>query len=778
MSRFGAERLTRAEFRDVHDLAFSPDGSQIIASGFRPSGNEREPRVSVFDAASGQRVKQWENAAGRVAFRPGSNKVAVTQGTQALLMDTGKDEEKKILTGGLDTEFGSRFAIDPSGDFLIGKTKSGLVEWDLQLGRPVAAVEGFMPYALHDPDRIGNADGTLAVCSTNTGTLQFNPQSRKEIDRLPIHFDRSKFNTYTVGMSRDGKSIVTVSQPTKSREDKESRLAVWPVRGQEPRKVVELPFKTDRCRISADGRLAVVTEENEDRLSLYDLTNGARLWVRECRSNWPKLCFSADGTELLVEFPDEIRLLDSVGECVNRIPFESSSCQSLAYASDLGHALVCPFGDRTIELWDIRNEELKSKITTEHVVTQVAFGRDRKVMFCGLEDGSVRVFAIDTGAELARLLMFEHDDWLVVTPDGLHDGSTSALERVLFETTAGTLVRHDQYEKELRYPNLLPSILAGERPVAESYSPDSYVRDSDFKEPLLASVGAQAASVVVGGDGPSEKSPDSVTSSEPPSVYTGSRYALLIGVSEYQHARMNDTQLEYPEADADAVGELLKESGYEVVKLLGASATRTAVDESLQRLKAQGTRDGVTLVGLFGHGVQYGDAAYFAPFDTTVREVRDSSDAVVRRRDGSPMMEPDPKSMIAMRSVLDALTICGSGNKVIVADCCREDPSTARGRAFGSKLSSVDLPPGTAALFSCSANEQAFEHSDWEHGAFTRAFLAECRRLSESGPVRANALAGPVHDHVNRLVRAKTKGRAKQTVNPIVNGVVDLQLVP
>ena len=39
------------------------------------------------------------------------------------------------------------------------------------------------------------------------------------------------------------------------------------------------------------------------------------------------------------------------------------------------------------------------------------------------------------------------------------------------------------------------------------------------------------------------------------------KYALLIGVTTYENAHMNRTQLKYPEADAKAVAELLEKSG-------------------------------------------------------------------------------------------------------------------------------------------------------------------------------------------------------------------------
>ena len=253
------------------------------------------------------------------------------------------------------------------------------------------------------------------------------------------------------------------------------------------------------------------------------------------------------------------------------------------------------------------------------------------------------------------------------------------------------------------------------------------------------------------------------------------KYALLVGVTTYEHAQMNRTPLKYPEADANAVSELLKSSGYEVKVLTGKQATLAAVEAELLKLEKHGTADGVVFIGLFGHGVQYGSEAFFGPFDTKIRKVTDAVGKTVY--DGNkPKLEPDPASMVSMKRLLEALTACGASNRVLIADCCREDPSAARGRAFGSSVKISDLEPGTAAIFSCSNTEQAFEHDDWGHGAFTKSFLDYCGMLQPGADASANTMTVPLYRSVQLMVKAKTNGRSTQTVNPIVNGVVDLQI--
>lgn len=122
------------------------------------------------------------------------------------------------------------------------------------------------------------------------------------------------------------------------------------------------------------------------------------------------------------------------------------------------------------------------------------------------------------------------------------------------------------------------------------------------------------------------------------------KYALLIGVTTYEHAHMNRTPLKYPEADAMAVSELLQSSGYKVNLLLGKQATRQAIEEELGRLERQGTQEGVVFLGLFGHGVQYGDDAYFCPYDVNLRKVTDFQGNPVSEN-GKPKLEPDPQFM-------------------------------------------------------------------------------------------------------------------------------------
>ncbi len=255
------------------------------------------------------------------------------------------------------------------------------------------------------------------------------------------------------------------------------------------------------------------------------------------------------------------------------------------------------------------------------------------------------------------------------------------------------------------------------------------------------------------------------------------RHALLIGVTKYQHARMNEPQLEYPEADAEAVGALLRKGGYEVEMLLGEQANQANIQTRLKSLDRVSNSDGVVLIGLFGHGIEVSSSrdAYFCPHDTRMQEVTAGGKALFDNN-GQPLTEPNPESLISMAEILRSLRLSPAGSKVLIADCCRSEPNRARGRAFGTKLTLTDLPENTAALFACSANEQAFESKDWQHGAFTKCLLDEIESLSKSGDLNLGSLSFRVKARVSSLVSSNFNIDTKQTPYLLIQGSPELQL--
>lgn len=271
---------------------------------------------------------------------------------------------------------------------------------------------------------------------------------------------------------------------------------------------------------------------------------------------------------------------------------------------------------------------------------------------------------------------------------------------------------------------------------------------------------------------PAALSADEIADIEP------KRYAFLVAVTSYQHAEMNKPRLEFPEADAQAVGKFLEDYGYDVEYLLGRQATKSAIEMKLDELADKGNEEGTVVLGFWGHGVEFEGTSesMFCPFDTKIRTVVDSKGKKLFDKEGKPMVEPDSNSLVGMSTVLQGLRVSGAGNRLLLADCCRQSPNRARGRAFGSKTKLTDLPDNTAALFACSELEQAFEDKEWGHGAFTKCLLDLLPALATGDGDDVNSITGKLKRNVARLVRERSNGRDTQTVNPIFQGAPELKL--
>lgn len=231
----------------------------------------------------------------------------------------------------------------------------------------------------------------------------------------------------------------------------------------------------------------------------------------------------------------------------------------------------------------------------------------------------------------------------------------------------------------------------------------------------------------------------------------GRRYAVLVGVNDYDHAKFPD--LRFAEADAAKTARLLSDHGFEVALLTGAAGkTDAAARPTLANLRARldqtlrrSTKRDLVLIGLAGHGLQFDNEAFFCPAD------------------GRPFAE-EKATLLSLKTLYEQLDRSGAGVKLLLVDACRDDPQQGRGR--GVDGDSAPRPPaGVAALFSCSAGERAFESDRLGHGVFFHRVLRGLEGAAKNarGEVTWDALQAYVRDEVTDEVGRLIGGGAKQT---------------
>jgi formylglycine-generating enzyme required for sulfatase activity len=249
------------------------------------------------------------------------------------------------------------------------------------------------------------------------------------------------------------------------------------------------------------------------------------------------------------------------------------------------------------------------------------------------------------------------------------------------------------------------------------------------------------------------------------------RYALLVGVGEYDHARLRD--LRYAENDVEELGKLLKQGGYDEVVLLtskrgriveAAQPTAANIRKQMKRLLAQVRKADVVLVALAGHGLQVRvtergkerEECYFCPSDARPSDSRDYSELA--------------RTLLPLAEVFRALDTSGAGARLLLVDACRNEPGTSR------NLDVDHLPRparGTAALFACKSGEMAYETPKLGkgHGVFFHYVLEGLRgqAANEDNEVTWHKLTYHVQHHVMRQVPKLIGGGARQTPHLLAN---------
>lgn len=217
------------------------------------------------------------------------------------------------------------------------------------------------------------------------------------------------------------------------------------------------------------------------------------------------------------------------------------------------------------------------------------------------------------------------------------------------------------------------------------------------------------------------------------------KLAVVIGINAYR-SNSGLPRLKHAAADAAALSSTLRDVGFTVYEMTHNVARQDGQETlapQLAYIRDQirgvletpnlGPRDSV-LITLHGHGVQYDQVAengsknpqfYFCPADATVSGLKTANDITDRNR------------LLPLGELYADLEQCRAATKWLIVDACRNDPTSPN--AFRASLASSTLPKlppptgGTAAFFSCKANQKAVEDGELKQGVFSHFLVKGLR---------------------------------------------------
>jgi caspase domain-containing protein len=187
------------------------------------------------------------------------------------------------------------------------------------------------------------------------------------------------------------------------------------------------------------------------------------------------------------------------------------------------------------------------------------------------------------------------------------------------------------------------------------------------------------------------------------------RVALVIGESAYRVV----TPLPNPANDAQAMSQLLRDSGFEVTTApdLSQKEMNEKVGDFAAKIAAKGP-DTVALVFYAGHGMQIDGENYLVPVDV------------------DPKRETDiPLQAVRLNDVLNTLNSVPSKMRILLLDACRNNPFSGINKTAGRGLALVDTKtgiPGTFLSYSTSPGAEA-EDGNGTDSPYTTALLSAAR---------------------------------------------------
>jgi len=238
----------------------------------------------------------------------------------------------------------------------------------------------------------------------------------------------------------------------------------------------------------------------------------------------------------------------------------------------------------------------------------------------------------------------------------------------------------------------------------------------------------------------------------------GRKLALLVGVQKYDSPDLGE--LKYAENDVVVLGNLLKESGYQVVVMSDSEGKKDStrvptfanITKQMDAMVKGGKRADTMLVALSGHGVQFqGDTEnYFCPSDAQPNK------EIARR-----------EKLLAMTEITRAMSDGGIGVKLVLVDACRNDPTIAR----GIDSNSIRPPKGGGIMFSCSREQRAFESAKHKHGIFFHFVVKGLQGEANNGrgEITWNSLVEYVSSQVPDEVLKEIGGGARQEPNSLTD---------
>ena len=169
-----------------------------------------------------------------------------------------------------------------------------------------------------------------------------------------------------------------------------------------------------------------------------------------------------------VEAIGQVKIWDiTTGQEIGVLQGHGRAVDKVAFSRD-GKFLATGGTDNTIKIWDlVAKRDLVTLTGHTASIDSLDFSPDGRLLASASEDGSTFLWDTKTGEHLLTMISLDDGaEWMVVTPQGLFDGTPVSWNQILWRYNQETfnVAPIEWFFNEFYYPGLLSDIFAGKRP--------------------------------------------------------------------------------------------------------------------------------------------------------------------------------------------------------------------------------------------------------------------------------------------------------------------------
>ncbi len=414
----------------VRAVAFSPDGSNVVAGTWNSGDNGR---LHLWDITSGDRQNIFfghTDIITNVAFSPDGQRLLSTSWDRSLrVWDIATSLEIQRFQGHRDRVLS--MALSANGEYVLTGTGNAGNDvpdpdidlavdqvvwlWDLESRAQIHLLEGHDDWVWGvdiSPDSIlaASGSGPLRPPALDSSVRIWDVATGEQIRRLGGHTD----TVHAVRFSPDGALLASASW--------DDTVRIWEVASGD--RLITYDRHTDNVlgvTFSHDGA-TIFSASSDKTIHMWDVASGDEIKRFEGHTGAVNsVDLSSDGMQILTASDDRtLRLWDvETGEPIRQFIGHSDRINDAIFSPD-GTRLISTSWDTSVREWDVATgEEIRQYIGHNGPVFGVDYSPDGRIAMTASADLTIRLWNTATGLEIRR---FEgHTNWILsvlFSPDG------------------------------------------------------------------------------------------------------------------------------------------------------------------------------------------------------------------------------------------------------------------------------------------------------------------------------------------------------------------------